>query len=92
MTDLPSWASAAGAAALGFAGAWAALRVTVAGLKDDVAQLKSLVLMVNTIQAAQHAHEVELERIHETGHQNRNALFALSERVARIEAQGESKE
>lgn len=89
MHDVPSWVEAALAAVIGFAGAWAALRVTVAGLKEDVAALKSLVLMVNTLQAQATAFGAELERVRENGHATRDRMqaltVALSERIARLE-------
>lgn len=88
--DVPSWVAAVVAAVLGFVGAWAALRATVATLTKDVGELKALLLTVTTIQAAQRALESELDRVRESSHQVRNALFALSERVARVEAQGEA--
>lgn len=84
--DVPSWVAAVVAAVLGFVGAWAALRATVATLTKDVGELKSLLLTVTTIQAAQRALESELDRVRETGHQVRNALMVVSERVARLEA------
>lgn len=86
MTEIPGWLATALAALIGFVGAWAALRVTVAGLKDDVLQLKSLVLTVTTLQAQQKTTEIELDRVRESGHQTRNRLQELSERVARLEA------
>lgn len=88
--DVPSWVAAVVAAVLGFVGAWAALRATVATLARDVGELKALLLTVTSIQAAQRALESELDRVREASHQNRNALMVVSERVARLEAQGES--
>lgn len=82
----PGWFSAAGAALLGFVGAWAALRVTVASLKDDVASLKELLLTVNTLQSQTKSVEVELERLRGGVHDLRNYVMTVSERVARLEA------
>jgi hypothetical protein len=84
--DLPSWVAALVAAVLGFVGAWAALRVTVAGLKDDVAALKVLLTSVTTLQAQTRAFEAEIERVRVAGQDNHNRLQELSERMARLEA------
>lgn len=90
IVDVPSWVAAAAAAVLGFVGAWAALRATVATLTKDVGELKSLLLTVTTIQAEHRTLESELDRVRETGHQTRNALMIVSERVARLETRGEA--
>ncbi len=86
MNDVPSWAAAAVASLLGFIGAWAALRVTVSSLKEDVVQLKTIVLTVTTLQAKTAQFESELERQRVHNHETRNKLQELIADISDLRA------
>lgn len=84
--DFPSWTSALVAALLAFVATWGALRVTVAGLQSDVADLKALVQTVTVLDAKSKIQEIQLGRMQLEMDAQRDRLGSMAERISGLES------